>query len=447
MSYRTLHRRPAIRLLGGVAAVAALVYGAIGLWGYGHHNAGVDFYQFWLVGRAAADPETGSVYDPELQRRIARDSLARASADPEAGRWFVAAEARETIEVFSTPLLYTAFGALATGDYEADYWRYRQLIQALTVLGLLVLGRAAGCGAIRTAAYAGLVLVAFEPLFADLRVLNVNQLQLALVVAYFAVRRWGDDPFDDLLGGLVLAVAVLFKPNLAPAVLLLVGYWIVERRWRTLGGHVAGAAVGTGSAVAASWLHFGDLGAWWEWVGALRGLPDAWIPVEIGNFALAAVIHEATGLSLATPLTVGLLVATLATLVRRSRKPAVGPGFAGPTSDPDDRDLRVLALGILVYLLGAGLVWQHYYLLSVPAWFLAAAPSPATAPGWWRWRWPLLAVAFLPHLASAPFRRAIASGPAVFTLEIVAGCLVLFVLLLADPTLGRARGGVDSVAR
>lgn len=440
MTYlRELLDNRAIRGLLGLALAVALGFGATRFWTYGTRDAGVDFYQFWLVGRAAAQPETKNIYERSEQVRIATESLAAANADPDAPRLFFAAEARQEIEVFSTPLLYTVFGAAATGHYETDFARYRTLVLLLTIVGLAVLGRVLGFSWLRTIGFEAVFLFAFEPLYADLRVLNVNQTQLAMIVLYFAVRMWGDPPFDDLLGGMVLALACLFKPNLAPAVALLAIYWLIDRRPRTLAGHAIGGVVGAGLGLAASGLYFGGLTPWLEWAKALQGLPEAWIPVRIGNFSLAAVLLERTGRGLSAVLLGGFAVLAVVVLTRRSRRPADDGMFVGLRSTGAERDLRVVSIGVLVYLLGAGLVWQHYYLLTVPAFYLAAQPAAGRFLA--SWRWLLLGLAFLPHVANSWLRHAIASGPQAFTLEIAAGTLILLALLLGDRALGRRTPG------
>jgi len=437
-----------IRGLLGLVLAVAVVAGAARFWNYGTWNAGVDFYQFWLVGQAAGEPETDDIYSRPDQIRIAAESLAAAHADPDAPRLFIAAEAREEIEVFSTPLLYTVFGVAATGRYQTDYQRYRTLVLLLTIGGLAILGRVIGFSWLRMMGFGAVFLLGFEPLYTDLRVLNVNQLQLAMVVLYFAIRVWGDPPFDDLLGGLVLALACLFKPNLAPAVALLGAYWLIDRRWRTLSGHAIGGVVGLGLGLAASWWHFGGPAPWMRWMEALRGLPEAWIPVNIGNFSFSAVILERTGQGVSALLLAGFMAVAVAVLAWRTKRIPSDGTFAGLPSPSAERDLRVLSIGILVYLLGAGLVWQHYYLLTVPAFYLAARPAAGKFLPWWRWL--LLGIAFLPHVADERLRHFIASGPEVFTLELTASTLILFGLLLGDPVLGRrllGRRGIEAEGR
>lgn len=238
-----------------------------------------------------------------------------------------------------------------------------------------------------------MVLLWCEPLASDLRVGNVNQLQLAGVAMYLLLRcrpesllLLDDHRVLDLFSGLVLGLLVAFKPTLAVIPMLLTMAWIIDRRWRTLltQGIAAVAAAGVAFVVGCRFLH--SWSAWWDWKNALPDLEKVSdVSVQIGNFSLARVIREATsgpageGINLAPILLILVLVlAAVALLLTRRRWP-------GALSAADDRqvwferDFLVTALGCTLSVVALKLVWLHYYILLIPLLLYVLRPG-----GWIR---------------------------------------------------------------
>jgi hypothetical protein len=111
-------------------------------------------------------------------------------------------------------------------------------------------------------------------------------------------------------------------------------------------------------------VFFGRPRVWLEFLELLP-FPDSITPLFEGNWALAAVLGDLTGLRLAisTVLLVVMLGLTgwLLWHRREQLRSAAAP------------DLTAIALGCLVLLLGSPLAWVHYYLLVIPALVLAVA--------------------------------------------------------------------------
>jgi hypothetical protein len=213
------------------------------------------------------------------------------------------------------------------------------------------------------------LVAAAAPLISDARVANVNQLQMAALAALLALL-WHD---QALASGLVAAVLVLFKPNLAVAEALLLGGWVLRGELRTAALHLAGAVVAAAAAILVSSAVFGSLSVWVGWLRALAAL-DRELPLRVsqGNFSLAHLAGVPPAAA-AAALLAGSVSATW-----RGRK----------TAPPAEARIAAVGAGVGVVLLGAALVWEHYYLLMTPLllYFLRPAAQPHAR------RWALAAI-------------------------------------------------------
>src|SRR5690349_7262645 len=168
----TTHR-PTLFLLALVA-----IAGTVSLWRVARANAGMDFYQMWVGGRAGAG--TRDFYTGAARERIGAEYLRRARVEEASGRRVAVAEYRRQLETVSTPFLYLAFAGFR-GSYERDL-----LIFQLLVFGALVAWVAVLAAAYR---YSGLLALGFycflvlidEPVRSDVRVVNANHFVLLLI--------------------------------------------------------------------------------------------------------------------------------------------------------------------------------------------------------------------------------------------------------------------------
>jgi len=143
-------------------------------------TAGVDFYQFWVVGQALGHTDVTDVYSTGGRRRLGAEylDLARREANP---RRAAVAEYRQTLETYSTPFLYAVLKTLSGGDYEIDFRNYRLLMLACLVLGVAILARLLGHSLAMTLGAIAVFSAWFAPFTSDMRVGNVNSIQLALL--------------------------------------------------------------------------------------------------------------------------------------------------------------------------------------------------------------------------------------------------------------------------
>ena len=383
--------RAKAHLLKAAALAAAVAACAHSFTRWADSNA-MDFYQFWLVGQATGAVPADSLWTAEGRAALgqvgARLALAPGATDARRR----AAGKRLVLETYSTPLLYAAFGALSTGDYELDYRLFHAVSLAGfagAVLWLCWLFGWPAAGALFSLALAALL---FEPLTADARVGNVNELQLAFVALLLSLRRRSGESGDReggqpaqpgpspatggahggrcpqvrsrgaaLGAGAVAALLTLFKPNLLPAFAAVAALLAGSRRWRSLAWTGLGAAAAGLAAVAWSSARLGSWHAWGLWLSALGRLPPQ--TVAMGNLSIPAALGLGRPAVLLGPAAAVLALAFLA-------------GRRGAARW--EHEVAALGAGLAVTLLFAPLSWTHYYLLLLaPLLFLLRPGAPS----------------------------------------------------------------------
>ncbi len=348
------------------------VFGLSLVWRAAAHGTGIDFYQFWVVGQALKHSAVTDVYSDDGRSRLGAEFLekARRTANP---RQMAVAEFRQKLQTYSSPFLYSVFGLFSTGNYETDLRNYRILLLACLVFGIAVLGRLLNHSLNTTLGAVAIFSAWFDPFASDLRMGNVNSIQLALFAAYLWVAarlRWRH---RDLLGGALIGLAVAFKPNLVLVAVVLMIDWLLNGQFRRVGFHAAGAAVGGIIAILVAAADFGTLRCWTNWMAALQSLPDEVILIQNGNYAPARILDGGLGVHLEIPLAVifgGLVVAGL----WMKRQGAGRQNEAGPVADAFPRVL-VVSTGCLLVILIPRLAWLHYYVLTLPAFLVLLCPG------------------------------------------------------------------------
>lgn len=339
-------KRPHVRLgvlLGLILAAAASRYA----WRLGDQAPGLDFYQFWAGAQVARTDAGGNLYSPETRSSAHEAFLKRGYA--ESRNMMMVGRARQEFEFFSTPFLYTTFGVFPGNDYDRDLFAYRVITLGAFIGGLLL-----ACRAVRLSWAASLLVLAFtltmfQPLKAEIRVANVNSLQLFGVGAAMYLgnsrERW-----RWAASAAVLALVAMFKPNVALMVPLLLAHRLIARERARVAVEAAGVAGGVVTAFVVSSVYFGSMTAWVQWLAAARNLASTLLPLAFGNVAPALPIARTLGGS-ATLVVTAVLSAIVLAAVFRSRRT---DGAA------------IIGAGLLIYLLAATLVWLHYLVLALP---------------------------------------------------------------------------------
>lgn len=364
-----LDRKLTIVLLALLVAVAL-----VASWRFGESVSGFDYYQFWVVGEAVEHDSVSNIYSDHERARIGALFRDRAIRDGSSDRLMAVANARSVLETYSTPFLYLALHLLASGDYETDLRRWHALSLFAFVAGVMGMCHLFGyTGSIGLALLLALLLW-FEPLQSEIRVVNVNSVQLGLLAFILALLRKGDDPRWRTAAGIALGVATMFKPNLILiSALLLPGLALLGRRREALllGG---GLVVGAGLAIVSSSFFFGGLQCWSDWIRAVGLIPPEIISFELGNIAPLFAFGDdvAAGVS---PLVAGIMIAVTLWALSSSQK-----GVGEEAMQLFLVESCLVAMGCVTYLLSSTLVWEHYFILAIPMLLFALRPRVGRPP-------------------------------------------------------------------
>ena len=117
----------------------------------------------------------------------------------------------------------------------------------------------------------------------------------------------------DLIGGAILALIALFKPNLSSVAVLLGVMWLVDGQWIVLARHLGGAILGSIVLIAIASLRIGSIHCWIDWLGALHQLGVEERTISGSNYALVQIVREYVGPHLAT--WTGALIGLIALLM------------------------------------------------------------------------------------------------------------------------------------
>lgn len=338
------------------------------LWSIGQSVPGIDYYQFWAVGEAIEHDQVSNPYADEERKRIGTLYLERARAnapDPtttqgHTTRFATAAGARPVLETYSTPFLYTAIHWFSSGDYETDFTRWRILSLLAFVFGVVGIARAIAITWVPCLSLLAGLLLFFAPLQSETQVQNVNSVQLGLLAMVLVLLRKEGNTAAQVAAGAVLGTAAMFKPNVALIAVLLVAGLLFSRKMREFALLSCGIAGGAVFAFASSSAFFGSATSWVYWLETIRLIPPEIITVQMGNYAPAMFAFGEGALGLSAVLTLAFALPVFAALwIRRDDAPMA-----------DDRALpnaaTLMGVGCVIFLLSANLVWQHYFMLTVP---------------------------------------------------------------------------------
>jgi hypothetical protein len=324
----------AIRITLTVAAAILALSALRSFWKQHEKAAGLDFYIYFVNSQLASRGDVENIYAPEVQVRIGEEYFERAQRGTSELRRYDATR-RRRMDSVSSPFLYTSLRWVSR-DYDFALRQYHVLVLASFVGGVVLLSRRAGISWAATFFLIAGLLQFYRGFEADLRVGNVNSIQLLMI----AVAVWSP-PF---VAGAIFGALILFKPNLIYVAILLIA---ARRR---VGREVAGGIAGAAIAFVMASINYGTPRVWLQWIEAAN---QFWhrLPArgERNVTPALSLFHEyGTWPSYAIA---AVLLAIAAFVIWRRKE-----------SD----DLLAIGLGLVIYLLSATVVWLHYMVLVLP---------------------------------------------------------------------------------
>ncbi|HEX8253104.1 MAG TPA: glycosyltransferase 87 family protein [Thermoanaerobaculia bacterium] len=357
------------RALLTTLAVLAAIYAIAVTWRENRRAAGLDFYIYYVNAHIAGRADVGNIYDAEVQSRIGEEYFERAMRTDSELRKFDATR-RRYVDSVSSPFLYTTLRWVSR-DYDRALVQYHLLVLAAFVIGFLLMA-----WRVRMTWAAALFLLAalllwYRGFEADLRVGNVNSLQLAALAAALLS--------PPVVAGAICGMLVAFKPNLLLVPLLLAVSRAASRDWPRLKKEILGGAIGGAIAFLAATISYGTPMVWLQWVGRAREFYHRIPTRNERNVTPALALFQEHGALLSHALAVLLTVIAIVAIWRAKRRD----------------DVLVASIGTMIYLLSATVVWLHYMVLIVPL-ALALMRRRVTAA---------IALVALLAIAEEPFER------------------------------------------
>ena len=288
---------------------------------------------------------------------------------------------RRSLDVTGTPLFYAFFGFLPE-DYSLAFAIYQFLQVALLIAAMVLLGRLLDVPWIDSATLALVAVIIYWPVISDLRVGNINCIQLFLLVTITAFCDRGLDDRSGAPSGVrqtiflsVLGLLTLFKPNIAIVTLLLTAHLWVRVGARSFVRAAIPAAAISAAAFALSCRTFASWTIWRDWLELVSARPV--YPTHQGNYSTPALLDSVFGIGM-RPATLGiglLLVLSGVTVFVRARPSAVR-GVVTIARRALRDPLRASSAGVVITLAVAPLAWSHYFVLSLlPALWLLWSPA------------------------------------------------------------------------
>jgi hypothetical protein len=343
-------------------AIALLCIALSNLWLSGQRSIGIDYYQYWVAGQTVGKEDVKSIYS-ESDRKMLRDKfLSQAESLSTSGqkRQLLAAKGHDKLELFSSPLMYSLFAAITIGDYEKDYRNFRILCLFVILISLITLCRLFELSPAETMIMICLLTLFSEPYMSDVRVGNVNQIQVGLLTLFLWLKRQSQWSGSDVFGGFVLGFAIMFKPNISLVAVFLIAIWLMDKQYKIILMQSFGFALSAFAALLISRHYFGSFECWTEWLKTMKTI-DAWhISISMGNYSLSRLILEWNGSDISMILLICLLIVTivLAWFGRSHSSGKTDVGF--------HREALAVGMGCVIMLLVSKLAWLHYYILTIP---------------------------------------------------------------------------------
>lgn len=391
-----------MKRLALIIAALAVLYALAVTWRLNARAAGLDFYIYFVAGQLSGRADVDNIYSAEVQERIGEEYYERAQRSNSELRKYDA-QRRRRLDLVSSPFLYTTLDWVSR-DYDRALIQYHVLVLVAFVAGVLLIARRVSLSWPSSLLLLAGLLLYYRGFEADLRVGNVNSLQLLMI----ALALWS----PPVLAGAILGMLICFKPNLIIVALLLAVARVASRDWKRLGAEVAGGAAGGVFAFVAAAVNYRSLDVWSEWIAAANQfwhrLPTRMERNVTPALALFHRFGEWPGYLIAATLFVLACIAIWR-----------GERSSGKTESRDPvRDVLIASVAIVIYLLSANVVWLHYMVLVVPA-AVVLMRSRATA---------VVALLALAALAEEPFEMLVGKPAAPVEVMLIGPALAaLFV--------------------
>ena len=354
-------------------------------------SSGIDFYQYWGVGKAQEwSPATLKSPSAEQEKYAAvLNAYALRTADLHLVK---ANEIRRKLQLNQTPLCYSIFTFIPS-NFSLAFGMF-QIIQGILFLSAISILSAVYFGDwLRLLPFGLFLTFLYGPVVADSEVGNLNFLYLFgfALLLLLSDRILVKHPPRRPLGASMLFMSILvflalLKPSWALVILLLAIYLRVAQGTSVF---ASAAAVGLFSGaifIVLPCIQFHSWKVWQDWYHYLKTWDGAILLARIpqGNYSPALLFSRVIGSSYLTGIIfLGFLLTLslfIALMMAKGKEESFCKGMARAAIHSFADPHLVIAAGVTMTLLLSYFGWYHYYTLSLlPAVWLISPRHP------WRW--------------------------------------------------------------
>lgn len=358
-----------------------VILSLIGAWLYVKDTPGLDYYVAWAAADAIENDTKINIYKRGSGYKFAVIYRNKADEQQNNPRQKTIAKHRKSLHMTATPFMYWVTGLLSSGDYEKDLTRWQTLSVFLLAISVLLICRILNYPLATSLIILLPVVLMMAPFHSDLRVANVNSIQLGWIALVLWLQSRSSDLRFLFATGLAIGLLGMFKPNLAPVALLIAGGWLVRRQYSRLKITLSGIATGVfGAWLVSSWW-MGSATVWLDWLKVLERTVKASGPSRAaGNYSTMVQVSGG-GLGSYNQLVLAILFCLLCLVAlwwgrRRISAPTANENLQRENLE----NTGLIAMGCIVALLASSLVWVHYYLLTIPMIIFALRPWQSPGP-------------------------------------------------------------------
>lgn len=368
-------REPLNLILATLTALALL-----GAWQYSKEYPGIDYYVTWVAADAVRSDTPHNIYEASSRYKLTFEYRNKADALRDAPKQKLVAGHLRELKMTATPFLYWVTDVFATGDYENDLATWQMISLLLVVTTIIVLCRLLGYSVWTSLIILLPVLVWFIPLYSNLRVANVNGIQLGLISGILWLLHRKAHGRNLFFAGMLTGLLIMFKPNLAPVALLFGGAWVVRRQPAKLLVSLSGMASGATMAVLVSSIWLGSATAWLDWFSYIRQFVDGGPGEKGGNYAIITRVISDTGPLVQLIAAICLCLLCLGIFWWGRRDISVAEDDKSVADREFIENTTLIAMGCIIPLLSSTVVWLHYYLFTLPMIIIALRPWREPGP-------------------------------------------------------------------
>ncbi len=359
-----------------------------GAYQYGQNQHAIDLYTWWLVPHGVEGGYIKTLYVDNDRKKLAEETKKEFVRNPPSEEEsFVFDTVLKMYDgqviMTATPFFYATLSHLISGNFLSDKDKFLVILLIAFTAAFFILGRMLRFPYLTLFLLFSVFVSWYFPYLSDMRVANINQIQLFLVTLFIFLLARGEK-FSQIFGaGLALGFSVILKPNTCFILLFAFLGMLLNKDIRKMGAFALGVLVSWACAFieAAAYFKTVQLDIWKRWFVSLN-INSCPFTIHTGNYSLAKILADWMGFNISLliyAIMIGLFVWVWFSLEKSNAKAS-----HSQQSMREEKALKetflIYGFGCLTLFLASGLVWLHYHLLMVPLFFFFLRPETEFSP-------------------------------------------------------------------